>query len=104
MAEPAFRVVLLNAPIRCWGRTSAHVAELMRELALLSIGQQSGSAQRPVPARMLEVLQQIKAGYTGVSEAQSRELAEAVAAGEWSRDLEHDVPYAAAEAAAGSGH
>lgn len=90
-------VRILQAPVRVWDRASSHTAELMREFALLRIGDESGTT-RQVPGRLLELVADLRARYAGTSAAQTQELEQAVEDGERTRDFSYEVPDGVADA------
>ena len=85
-------VRILRAPVQLWDRASEHTAELMREFALLQIGENSGRATRKVPADLLQLVADLRARYAGISVRQERELATVVDAGERTHDFSYEVP------------
>lgn len=88
---PLLTVQVLAAPLELWSEASQHTAELMREFALLRIGAESGLT-RDMPARLLDVVSDLRARYAGISAAQEQQLNIALDAGETARDFTYDVP------------
>jgi len=88
---PLVHVKVLAAPLELWSEAAQHNAELMREFALLRIGAESGLT-RDVPARLLDVVSDLRARYAGISSSQVEQLHAALDAGETARDFTYDVP------------
>ncbi len=92
--EPLHTVQLLGAPVLVWERTSIHVAELLREFALVAIGAGDGH----VPDALLTLVADMRARFADVGAAQEAELEAALTAGERTHDFVYRVPAAAGEA------
>lgn len=89
-------VRLLRLPLEVWQRTQEHVDGLLREFALMA---QDDEARLATPGRLLDLVQQLTAGFGGFSEAQVVAMVEALERGEAEIDLSYAVPPAAAGAA-----
>ena len=89
-------VRLLRLPLQVWQRTQEHVDGLLREFALIA---QDDEARAATPGRLLDLVQQLTAGFGSFSESQRIEMEEALARGESEIDLTYQVPVAAAGAA-----
>jgi hypothetical protein len=85
-------VQLVGAPVRLWDRTSEHTNELMREFALLAIGQGSGLTDLHLPARLRRLVADLQERFVGVGDAPRAELEAAFAAGQPTVDLTYQVP------------
>ena len=89
-------VRLLRLPLQVWQRTQEHVDGLLREFALIA---QDDEVRAGTPGRLLALVEQLTAGFGGFSEAQRRQMEEALARGEQEIDLTYQLPPAAAPAA-----
>ncbi len=89
-------VRLLQLPLEVWQRTQEHVDGLLREFALMVADDEARAA---TPGRLLNLFNQLSAGYGSFSEAQRVEMEEALAQGETEIDLTYHIPPAAAPAA-----
>lgn len=89
-------VRLLRLPLEVWQRTQEHVDGLLREFALMA---QDDEARLATPGRLLDLVQQLTAGFGGFSEAQVVAMVDALERGETEIDLRYAVPPAAAGAA-----
>jgi hypothetical protein len=96
--ERLHEVRVLRAPVRLWDRSSQHTTELMREFALLRIGQESGTTRHHVPVALLALVADLRERYAGTSSAQEAELQAAVDSGERSHDFTYRVPASAGQA------
>lgn len=90
-------VQILAAPLLLWEASAAHTAELMRELALVKIGADTG-ADRRLPERLLGLIADLRARYAGVSARQSAQFERALADGLSHADFSYDVPASVAPA------
>jgi hypothetical protein len=89
-------VKLLRLPLQVWQRTQEHLDGLLREFALIAHDDEATVA---TPRRLLDLVQQLTAGFGTFSEAQRMAMGEALARGETEIDLTYRVPPAAAGAA-----
>jgi hypothetical protein len=104
MIEPLRRVEIVGLPIAEHARTQEHSAELVREMYLMA--QQlhdeptpQTMAEHPLPARLLDLVNELGQRFAGFTTAQDLRLTEAINAGLPSIDLVYELPLAAAEAA-----
>jgi hypothetical protein len=88
---PLVHVQLLNFPLQVYARTQQHFDGVMREFALLSLGEQRrDSSTSHVPSRLLDLAEALRR-YDGDPAADLlRE--EAIARGDRAVDLSYDVP------------
>jgi hypothetical protein len=84
------RVRIVGLPVAVWQRASEHGDELMREFALIAAGADEDPAW--VPARLTTLVDELRSRFSGFTLRQEAELAEAVARGETTVDLEYTVP------------
>lgn len=90
------RIELKRYPLRLAVRSRSHFDELMREFQLLDIGRRSGvGEERPVPQRLIELVDQFTQQFANRIEAIEAERAAAIARGETVMDLAYDAPVAA---------
>lgn len=82
-------VVLRELPIEVHRRTSEHSDELQREFALLLA---SSDAGLDVPARLLQLVEELGARYRGFTAGTQDELIDALDRGDVSIDLVYRVP------------
>lgn len=95
-------VHLLQFPVSVWGRAREHSESLQREFALMGMGSDDSAEPgggRPVPARLLELVQRLRAQYASTSSAQEKQMSTALTEGrEVLDDLVYLVPAVAADA------
>jgi hypothetical protein len=89
-------VRLLRLPLDIWQRTQEHVDGLLREFALIA---QDPEARATTPGRLLDLIEQLTAGYGEFSEEQRRQMRAALERGEREIDLTYRIPPEAAGAA-----
>jgi hypothetical protein len=89
-------VELLRYPLRMYVRSRAHFEELVREFQLVGVGEEAGETERPVPQRLLELVDKVTKQYAGRVEAIEAVRAEAIERGETSMDLSYELPVEAA--------
>ncbi len=81
---PIVTVRLLELPVPVFARAQQHGDELMREFALLADrahpqdGESRPAMSRPVPARLLQLVESLGATYGGFTAEQEARLADAV--------------------------
>jgi hypothetical protein len=92
------RVRFLAAPAELLFRAQLHQKELEREFTLISLS--DGTVKEEVPARLLEMVERHRREFSTLSFHRDEELAEAMARGDSSIDMEIDMPPAARVAAA----
>ncbi|GAC1441421.1 MAG: hypothetical protein NVSMB55_09130 [Mycobacteriales bacterium] len=97
-ADGAVDVYVLGLPVSLWSRAQEQHDALMREFTLMSVPAEGDERARPVPTRLLELIDQLTADFAGVSTAQEEELHAAAESGLDSVDQVYRVPPAAAEA------
>jgi hypothetical protein len=95
-ADDLVEVRLLKLPLDVWQRTQEHVDGLLREFALMVSDEEARAA---TPGRLLDLVNQVSAGYGSFSESQRMEMEHALGRGETEIDLTYQVPAAAAPAA-----
>jgi hypothetical protein len=89
-AAPIVHVQLINFPLQVYARTQQHFDGLMREFALLSLGEQHRDSQSHVPTRLLDLAHALRR-YEG-DPATDLLRDEAIVRGDASVDLSYDVP------------
>ncbi|MDP3711768.1 MAG: hypothetical protein Q8R60_04710 [Mycobacteriales bacterium] len=95
--DPVVAVHLRDVPVRIWKRSAEHHDELMREMALLALADETSQA---LPARLVELIDVLGRRYGGASERPEAERDDAIAAGVDRIDLTTEVPASAGGAAA----
>lgn len=94
-------VVLLQLPLDVYARAVQWQADLMREFALITIGEESehagGGSQVPIPARLLNAVGAMRGRYGALTASTAQELEEAQRRGEASADVTYTLPPEAAE-------
>jgi hypothetical protein len=96
-------VHLLQFPVQLWGRAREHSDALQREFALMSMSSSGASAggDRPVPVRLVELMNRLRAQYSTTTAAPEALLEASLEQGrEVVDDLVYTVPVAAGEASA----
>src|SRR5947208_3632067 len=86
---------LLQFPLPLWQQSQEHIAELLREFALVSQGEGDHAA---VPRRLLDLVAELTATYAGLTTRTEQERDDALARGEDEVDLVYRMPPAAAGA------
>ena len=81
-ADELFVVRLLGLPLRTRERSRQHGADLLREMALIQVGQATGTTDRQVPARLLELAQELDTAYGPYIAASTDQMEDALDAGE----------------------
>lgn len=82
-------VELLGAPVRLWATASERYHDLLRELRLLQYGHDGGHA---VPARLLQLSEDLTGRYASLMAANNAQRDAALLAGEERIDLHYEVP------------
>jgi hypothetical protein len=96
MTGPLHEVHLRQLPVRVWAQAQEQTDALRREFALITAG--GHVPDHEVPHRLLDVVADLDARYSGVGSAQEDELYDAVAAGRMViEDLVYTVPAEVAE-------
>jgi hypothetical protein len=96
-------VRILGLPMGVYLRASEHGDELMREFALIAAGTGAGAGggrEPDVPVRLLALVEELRARFSGFTLRPETELAEAASRGDATIDLEYVVPPEAAQATA----
>ena len=95
-ADDLKTVRLLQVPLAAQVRSTQHFDELIREFALISMdtdrARPSTDTARPVPVRLLALVDELNASYATFTAAVTAERDEAVARGETEIDLTYDLP------------
>ncbi len=102
LVEPApLTVHLLGIPVDLHLRSRQHSDDLLREFALITAGrpEPSAPAERGVPQRLLDLIEQLNRTYAGESAEAELALEKAQASGQATYDLTSTVPAGAAIAA-----
>jgi hypothetical protein len=101
-AQQPHTVRLLQLPVQVWAASQEHHDELLREFALMTVGQSSPEGQPPaVPVRLLQLVERLTASFGGTGDEQREQLFAAAARGEQVVDeLEFVLPAAVGPAAA----
>ena len=92
---PLIRVRLVGLPVDVYQRASEHNDELLREFALIQ-----GDRTDHVPARLVRLVEELRARFGAFTRGPTAEIQEASARGDAAIDLHYEVPAEAAEAAA----
>ena len=87
-------VRILGLPLDVYRRASEHSDELLREFALI---REDNSEH--VPARLLALIEELNARFSGFTQGQTLALQEALARGDAEIDLFYEVPAEASQAA-----
>jgi hypothetical protein len=94
-------VHLVGLPVALWARTQEHTDELIREFTLLASQLRESGAHHEVPVRLVRLLEELTAQYSGLTTEQETRLATAALNGvAVIDDLVFRVPAQAAEAGA----
>ena len=95
-------VRLPRIPLPVQMRSSQHFDELMREFTLISLdinrGSDSESSARPVPVRLLDLVEELTTDFSGFVANVTEERDQAIARGDAEIDLTYRIPPAAAAA------
>jgi hypothetical protein len=90
---------VLRLPVAVWAQAQEHSDALMREFALIASDAASGPEPSHVPARLLQLVEMLNAGYAGFTGEQEAQLHAAVEAEEAEIDLHYRVPRSVGPAA-----
>lgn len=100
-SEGLLTVRILGLPVALHQRAAEHRDELLRELALISAGEAGSDLDpRTVPARLVVLVEELRAWFSGYTLQTESELADAAARGLDTVHLEYRVPASAGQAAA----
>lgn len=85
------RVRLLGTQVELWARTQEYADDLLREFALIALGERPG--ERELPTRLTSILQELSNRYGNLGGAQQERLEAAAEKGEKQIGvLEYEVP------------
>jgi hypothetical protein len=90
---------VLGLPIAVQARAQEQADELTRELTLIGEQLRQEGNTRELPARLVDLIEQLSRQYSTFTGEQEQQLADAVARGDASIDLTYQVPVSAAGAA-----
>lgn len=97
--DTAHEVWLLKLPVKLYARTQEHTAELIREMYLIEQQRlHDGSAAKSLPARLIELIEELTEGFSPMTAQQRAELSDAVKRDLDEIDLVYRLPVAAADA------
>ncbi len=87
-------VRMLQLPVQVWAASQEHHDELLREFALMTVGQaDADTVSAPVPNRLLRVVHELTSRYSNRSDEQRAQLFAAAARGERVIDeLDYELP------------
>ncbi len=99
--EPLVEVHLRQLPVQLWATSQELSDDLLREFALVVAGLETEHEHehRPLPARLLDLMQAVTAQFAGAADAQEAQLFAAAEAGDTGIDLVYRLPPAAGPAA-----
>ncbi len=89
-------VQLQRYPLRLYVRSRMHFEELAREFQLVGLAEATGPRVRPVPERLLELVDQVTTQYAARVGAIEAVRSAAIERGEISMDLLYELPLEAA--------
>jgi hypothetical protein len=95
--EPLVEVQLRQLPVAVWARAQEHIDDLLREFTLM-VGASREGTESHLPARLLELVEELQHQYEGTGTDQDAQLATAAAAGISELDVTYLVPVSAAGA------
>jgi hypothetical protein len=90
------RVEVLGLDLAAWDRARQHYEALFREFALISTG--SESDRNSVPRRLLELIDELRARFSGFTAGENERMEDALAQGDATIDLHFELPASAADA------
>jgi hypothetical protein len=94
------QISLLDLPVEVWSRAQQHSDGLLREFSLFADGlRHDPQAMAPLPVRLIQLVEELSANYSGFSTDQETRLAAAAEAGERSIDLSYTIPRSVSGAA-----
>jgi hypothetical protein len=96
-APEQVEVRIVGFPLHVYARALEHSNELMREFALIALGQQEDDSPA-VPRRLMHLVDALTQEYAGVTDETDAQRDEALDAGLESVDLVYRVPPGTAEA------
>jgi hypothetical protein len=80
-------VKLIGVPVDLYLEASRHMDEIAREFTLISVGERTGASER-VPARLLDLVAELRGRHRGTADAIRNRVADASAAGGETVDIE----------------
>lgn len=96
--EDFVEVRLVGLPIDEYRSSQQHHDGLFRELAIIALNDTDSEF---LPRRLLELIEELRTRYSGLTAAQRGELEEAMERGETSIDLRYEVPVSVGDACRG---
>jgi anti-anti-sigma factor len=96
VTDPLVSIRLLGVPLRVQAASAAHMEALQREFELIA---RSDGDAGTVPARLRTLIEELRARYGGMGEAQQAVMARAREAGQDTVDLTYEGPVAVADGA-----
>jgi len=94
-------VHLIGLPVTLWARAQEHTDELIREFTLLAAQLRESGGHHELPVRLVQLIEELTARYSGLTNEQETRLATAALNGvQTIDDLGFRVPASTAEAAA----
>ena len=97
-AEELLTVHIVGLPVDVQRRSQQHADELIRELTLVAEGLRQQGNSGELPARLVEVVDQLTHTYSGFTAEQEQQLADAIAAGYQTLDLDYVLPASVTDA------
>jgi hypothetical protein len=85
-ADDMLVVRMLDMPLLVRERSRQHGADLLREMALIQLGQASGTTDRQVPARLQELARELDTAYGPYIASSTDQMEDALDRGEESLD------------------
>ena len=85
-ADDMFVVRMLDVPLPVRDRSRQHGADLLREMALIQVGEVTGTTDRQVPARLLELARELDASYGPYVAASTDQMEDALDRGQETLD------------------
>jgi hypothetical protein len=95
------QLVLINVqriPVPIWARTQQHIDELLREFTLMAAHLRDGARAEEVPARLIDLVEELTDRYGGLNTDSENRLADAAEQGLAEIDLVYQIPPEGAEA------
>jgi hypothetical protein len=93
------RIRLVGLPLAVQARAQEHSDELTRELMLIGEQMRQQGDHAGLPARLVGLIEQLTAEYSAFTGEQEQQVANAMAAGAETIDLDYEVPSSVADAA-----
>ena len=95
--DDTFVVRMLGMPLRLRERSRQHGQDLLREMALIQVGEAAGTTGRHVPARLLELGQDLNATYSPYLASSTDQMEDALDRGEQTlEEVVYQLPRSAA--------